>query len=70
VPTDGAHFAGSDGASCDVFLCFLPKGASEPLIWSRAMADQPIIFAMANPDPEMTPEEVAEIPQTMRIVGD
>ena len=27
----------------------------------RAMADNPIIFAMANPDPEMTPEEVATI---------
>ena len=25
------------------------------------MADNPIIFAMANPDPEITPEEVAEI---------
>src|SRR5262249_54915991 len=24
----------------------------------RAMADKPIIFAMANPDPEITPEEV------------
>ena len=27
----------------------------------RSMADQPIIFAMANPDPEITPEEVAAI---------
>jgi malate dehydrogenase (oxaloacetate-decarboxylating)(NADP+) len=26
-----------------------------------SMADNPIIFAMANPDPEITPEEVAEI---------
>ena len=25
------------------------------------MADDPIIFAMANPDPEITPEEVAEV---------
>ena len=25
------------------------------------MADQPIIFAMANPDPEITPEEVAAV---------
>ena len=24
-------------------------------IWSRSMADQPIIFAMANPDPEISP---------------
>ena len=27
----------------------------------RSMADNPIIFAMANPDPEITPEEVAAI---------
>jgi len=27
----------------------------------RAMAPKPIIFAMANPDPEITPEEVARI---------
>ncbi len=27
----------------------------------RHMADQPIIFAMANPDPEITPHEVAEV---------
>ena len=27
----------------------------------KAMADKPIIFAMANPDPEITPEEVAEV---------
>ena len=26
----------------------------------KSMADSPIIFAMANPDPEITPEEVAE----------
>jgi malate dehydrogenase (oxaloacetate-decarboxylating)(NADP+) len=27
----------------------------------KSMADKPIIFAMANPDPEITPEEVAQI---------
>jgi malate dehydrogenase (oxaloacetate-decarboxylating)(NADP+) len=27
----------------------------------RSMAAKPIIFAMANPDPEITPEEVAEV---------
>ena len=27
----------------------------------KSMADRPIIFAMANPDPEITPEEVAEV---------
>ncbi|MFN0265168.1 NADP-dependent malic enzyme [Tepidamorphus sp. 3E244] len=36
------------------------KGAfSDEMI--RSMADKPIIFAMANPDPEITAEEVAEI---------
>ena len=29
--------------------------------WSRSMAPKPIIFAMANPDPEITPEEVAAV---------
>ncbi|MEE8506497.1 MAG: phosphate acyltransferase, partial [Kiloniellales bacterium] len=27
----------------------------------RSMADKPIIFAMANPDPEIWPEEIAEV---------
>jgi malate dehydrogenase (oxaloacetate-decarboxylating)(NADP+) len=27
----------------------------------RAMAPKPIIFAMANPDPEITPDEVAQV---------
>src|SRR4029078_13668606 len=27
----------------------------------KSMAEKPIIFAMANPDPEITPEEVAEV---------
>jgi malate dehydrogenase (oxaloacetate-decarboxylating)(NADP+) len=47
-----------DGA--DVFLGLSVKGAltTEML---RSMAPQPIIFAMANPDPEITPEEVAEV---------
>lgn len=47
-----------DGA--DVFFGLSAKGALTPEM-VRAMADQPIIFAMANPDPEMTPEEVTEI---------
>jgi hypothetical protein len=29
----------------------------------RSMAPNPIIFAMANPDPEITPEEVAAHPR-------
>ncbi|MDP6345017.1 MAG: malic enzyme-like NAD(P)-binding protein, partial [Alphaproteobacteria bacterium] len=36
------------------------KGAFTPEMIA-SMASQPIIFAMANPDPEVTPEEVAEV---------
>jgi malate dehydrogenase (oxaloacetate-decarboxylating)(NADP+) len=44
----------------DVVLGLSQKGAfSEEMI--RSMADKPIIFAMANPDPEITPEEVSRI---------
>ncbi|MCJ7995075.1 NADP-dependent malic enzyme [Rhizobium cremeum] len=44
----------------DVVLGLSQKGAfSAEMI--RSMAPNPIIFAMANPDPEITPEEVAEI---------
>ena len=40
----------------DVFFGLSVKGAlTQPMV--RAMADKPIIFAMANPDPEITPEE-------------
>ncbi|MDV4144646.1 MULTISPECIES: NADP-dependent malic enzyme [Shimia] len=43
-------------AGADVFLGVSVKGAvtSEMI---AAMADDPVIFAMANPDPEITPEE-------------
>ncbi|MCZ8545554.1 NADP-dependent malic enzyme [Mesorhizobium qingshengii] len=47
-----------DGA--DVFLGLSAKGALTPAM-VQSMAKNPIIFAMANPDPEITPEEVAEI---------
>jgi malate dehydrogenase (oxaloacetate-decarboxylating)(NADP+) len=44
----------------DVVLGLSQKGAfSADMI--RSMAPRPIIFAMANPDPEITPEEVARI---------
>ncbi len=46
----------------DVFLGLSQKGAvNKEMIAS--MAKNPIIFAMANPDPEITPEEVAEVRQ-------
>ena len=47
-----------DGA--DVFFGLSAKGALTPPM-VQSMAKNPIIFAMANPDPEITPEEVAEI---------
>ncbi len=44
----------------DVVLGLSQKGAfTADMI--RSMAANPIIFAMANPDPEITPEEVADI---------
>ncbi|WP_306260603.1 NADP-dependent malic enzyme [Pararhizobium sp. IMCC21322] len=59
VPTEARTLLEAmEGA--DVFFGLSAKGAlTADMV--RAMADQPIIFAMANPDPEMTPEEVAEI---------
>ncbi len=40
----------------DVFLGVSVKGAVTPEM-VESMADNPVIFAMANPDPEITPEE-------------
>jgi malate dehydrogenase (oxaloacetate-decarboxylating)(NADP+) len=44
----------------DVFLGISVKDALSPEM-VLSMADKPIIFAMANPDPEILPEEVAKI---------
>ena len=47
-----------DGA--DIMLGLSAKGAvTQDMV--RSMADKPIIFAMANPDPEITPEEVQAV---------
>ncbi|XWN30755.1 MAG: NADP-dependent malic enzyme [Devosia sp.] len=62
-----AHAAKTDARSlaealegADVFFGVSVKGAmTREMV--RSMAPRPIIFAMANPDPEVTPEEVAEI---------
>jgi malate dehydrogenase (oxaloacetate-decarboxylating)(NADP+) len=44
----------------DVFLGVSVKGAvTQDMV--RSMADNPVIFAMANPDPEITPEEAHEV---------
>lgn len=62
-----AHAVTSDARSledaikdADVFFGLSVKGALTAEM-VKSMADQPIIFAMANPDPEITPEEVREI---------
>src|SRR6202045_942150 len=44
----------------DAFFGLSAKGGvDQPMV--RSMADKPIIFAMANPDPEITPEEVRAV---------
>jgi len=59
VKTDARSLADAmEGA--DVVFGLSARGAfSTAMI--QSMAKNPIIFAMANPDPEITPEEVAEI---------
>ncbi len=47
-------------AGADVFLGLSIAGALTPAM-VKSMAANPIIFAMANPDPEITPEEVARV---------
>ncbi|MDE0810417.1 MAG: NADP-dependent malic enzyme [Alphaproteobacteria bacterium] len=56
-------------AGVDVLIGLSVKDAfSQNLI--KSMADNPIIFAMANPDPEITPEEVAKIrPDAIMATG-
>src|SRR5438105_553924 len=47
-------------AGADVFFGLSAKGAmTQGMV--KSMAAKPIIFAMANPDPEITVEEVAEV---------
>ena len=47
-------------AGADVLFGLSVKGAvTKDMV--KSMADKPIIFAMANPDPEITVEEVAEV---------
>ncbi|WP_227269181.1 NADP-dependent malic enzyme [Roseobacter weihaiensis] len=44
----------------DVFLGVSVKGAvTQKMV--KSMAEDPVIFAMANPDPEITPEEAHEV---------
>ncbi len=59
IPTEARTLAEAlEGA--DVFMGLSVKGAvTQAMV--RTMAERPIIFAMANPDPEITPEEVHQI---------
>ncbi|MCW8914250.1 MAG: NADP-dependent malic enzyme [Magnetovibrio sp.] len=62
-----AHAAPTDARTledamvdADVFLGLSVKGAvTQKMV--ESMADRPIIFAMANPDPEITPEDVKAV---------
>jgi malate dehydrogenase (oxaloacetate-decarboxylating)(NADP+) len=56
-----------EGADC-VFGLSVKGAVSQDMV--RAMADRPIIFAMANPDPEITPEEAREVsPEAIIATG-
>ena len=59
VKTDARSLADAVKGS-DVFLGVSAKGALTPEMLA-SMNDQPIIFAMANPDPEITPEDAHEV---------
>ena len=47
-------------AGADIFLGLSAKDALKPE-WVAKMAPQPIIFAMANPDPEIRPEDAKAV---------
>jgi malate dehydrogenase (oxaloacetate-decarboxylating)(NADP+) len=59
VPTE-ARSLGEALVGADVFLGLSAAGALKPEMVEK-MADQPIIFAMANPVPEILPEEARAI---------
>ncbi len=61
VPTTARTLAEAM-VGADMFLGLSAKGAVTPEMVA-SMAAKPIIFAMANPDPEITPEEVRLIRQ-------
>ncbi|NYZ12967.1 NADP-dependent malic enzyme [Azospirillum sp. RWY-5-1] len=59
VETDARTLADAVAGS-DVFIGLSAKGAMTPAM-VKSMAAKPIIFALANPDPEITPEEVRAV---------
>jgi malate dehydrogenase (oxaloacetate-decarboxylating)(NADP+) len=53
----------------DVFVGLSAAGAVTPAM-VQAMAERPIVFALANPDPEITPEEVLSVrPDAITATG-
>lgn len=59
VDTDARSLADAV-AGADVFFGLSVAGALTPAM-VKSMAPNPIIFAMANPDPEIVPEDVAKV---------
>ncbi|MFO1069015.1 MAG: NADP-dependent malic enzyme [Geminicoccaceae bacterium] len=59
VPTDARTLADAMRGADAVFGLSVKGAFSREMIAS--MADRPVIFAMANPDPEITPEEVRAV---------
>jgi malate dehydrogenase (oxaloacetate-decarboxylating)(NADP+) len=56
----GARTLADALVGCDVFLGLSVKGAvTQEMV--KTMAKAPIVFAMANPDPEITPEDVKAV---------
>ncbi|HUS97534.1 MAG TPA: NADP-dependent malic enzyme [Hyphomicrobiaceae bacterium] len=58
--TTKARTLGEAMEGCDALFGLSAKGAvSQEMV--KSMGEQPIVFAMANPDPEITPEEIQEV---------
>src|SRR5690606_35093995 len=61
--TDTSHRTLAEAlVGADVFIGVSAKGVLTPQMVA-SMAPNPIIFAMANPDPEITPEQVRAVRQ-------
>jgi malate dehydrogenase (oxaloacetate-decarboxylating)(NADP+) len=59
VETEAAHAGRGDGRRGRLPRRQVKGAVTQDMV--KSMADNPMIFAMANPDPEITPEEVAEV---------
>jgi malate dehydrogenase (oxaloacetate-decarboxylating)(NADP+) len=68
IKTDARTLAEAMVGADAVFGLSVKGAISQDMV--KSMADNPIIFAMANPDPEITPEEVAAIrPDAIMATG-